>query len=303
MLKQREVFLLALVISLAMAVGVMALHLPPPITEEQYAAAQKAAKEAACSYSPLRCFWNWTTHDPVAFFTSVLAVFTGILGVSTIGLWVQTRKAADAAQAAADYIPNVERARLYILVAGSIDPEIKRAAGYDHPNSGDMNLGAMSIAYKFKNFGKTPAFIREIGHRIVLAENNPQVVDYISQVPITVAHVLGEGDETDGIKADFPPMKVRDAVAIRDAAQTIWLKGYVVFDDAFGKRWEQRFIWHYSALTEGRFRVYGYQENSAQDIGLVAHRPVSPAVGVFVTAARLLGQNGVLRQSPLAGRG
>src|ERR1700730_1136687 len=33
-----------------------------------------------------------TWDDPVAFFTFVLAIFTGVLGVSTIGLWIVTAK-------------------------------------------------------------------------------------------------------------------------------------------------------------------------------------------------------------------
>src|SRR3954453_9014624 len=112
MLSQREVFLLALVISLSVIVVALALNAPPPSIEEQYAAAQ-TAKEAACIYSPLRCFWKWTTHDPVAFFTFVLALFTGILGLSTVGLWIQTRKAADAPKTAAEHIPRVERAYMF----------------------------------------------------------------------------------------------------------------------------------------------------------------------------------------------
>jgi hypothetical protein len=48
---------------------------------------------------PQHAFWealtivlNKTWDDPVAFYTFVLAVFTGILGASTIGLWIVTAK-------------------------------------------------------------------------------------------------------------------------------------------------------------------------------------------------------------------
>jgi hypothetical protein len=37
-------------------------------------------------------WWDWTTHDPVAFYTSILSVFTGMLFVSTVGLWLSTRR-------------------------------------------------------------------------------------------------------------------------------------------------------------------------------------------------------------------
>src|SRR5687768_7316381 len=104
-----NVALFALVIALAVVLVAMAIHFPPPISQEQYDAAQWAAQKHVCQYSPLRCFWNWTTHDPVAFYTSLLALFTLVLGGSTIGLWVQTKKAANAAKLAAEHIPTVER--------------------------------------------------------------------------------------------------------------------------------------------------------------------------------------------------
>src|SRR4051812_12484650 len=37
-------------------------------------------------------FWEWTSHDPVAFYTSAVALFTAILALSTIGLWIATNR-------------------------------------------------------------------------------------------------------------------------------------------------------------------------------------------------------------------
>jgi hypothetical protein len=52
--------------------------------------------------SPLRRFWNWTTHDPVAFYTSILSVATIGLGIATIGLYLAAKKQIAVASEAAD---------------------------------------------------------------------------------------------------------------------------------------------------------------------------------------------------------
>src|SRR4051794_27948749 len=58
--------------------------------------------------------WQRTISDPTAFFTFVLAIFTGVLAVSTFLLWLVTGTAARAARDSADALPILERA--YILV-------------------------------------------------------------------------------------------------------------------------------------------------------------------------------------------
>jgi hypothetical protein len=51
---------------------------------------QQASHQEADSDKSFVAFWRWTTHDPVAFYTFVLAALTGVLSVSTIGLWIVT---------------------------------------------------------------------------------------------------------------------------------------------------------------------------------------------------------------------
>src|SRR5215470_15920908 len=41
---------------------------------------------------PDESFWEKTSNDPVAYFTLWLVGFTGVLAVSTIGLWIVTRR-------------------------------------------------------------------------------------------------------------------------------------------------------------------------------------------------------------------
>jgi hypothetical protein len=46
--------------------------------------AQESSNGIQPKENPFYAFWKWTTHDPVAFYTSVLALFTFVLSVSQL---------------------------------------------------------------------------------------------------------------------------------------------------------------------------------------------------------------------------
>ncbi|MGA2891861.1 MAG: hypothetical protein ABSE22_03265 [Xanthobacteraceae bacterium] len=60
---------------------------------------------------PERLDWKNWTHDPIAVFTGALMLFNGLLFVSTIGLWLATRKSASISERA---LVDLERAYLFI---------------------------------------------------------------------------------------------------------------------------------------------------------------------------------------------
>jgi hypothetical protein len=65
------------------------------VATKQYPQQQQTEASAAEGHegkNPFERFWKWTTHDPVAFYTSLLALFTLILGASTVLLWWETRQ-------------------------------------------------------------------------------------------------------------------------------------------------------------------------------------------------------------------
>jgi hypothetical protein len=81
----------------------------------------------------------------------IIAIFTVVLAISTILLWFSTRAAVDAAKAAADHIPRVERA--YIVGGGPI-----RRRGADGEFLDPPELGWVSVG----NYGKTPAILKKV---------------------------------------------------------------------------------------------------------------------------------------------
>jgi len=71
------------------------------------------------------------------------AVFTGVLAISTIGLWLSTRRLWRVTRIAAEHIPNVERAH----VSGGM------------PWTDDS---LTELCLTINNYGKTPAFVGTI---------------------------------------------------------------------------------------------------------------------------------------------
>jgi hypothetical protein len=66
------------------------LYVPP----RQYAANNQQAEGASAQKEYKNGFWEKASDDPVAYFTLWLVGFTGVLAVSTIGLWIVTWRAS-----------------------------------------------------------------------------------------------------------------------------------------------------------------------------------------------------------------
>jgi hypothetical protein len=115
--------------------------------QKQYAATYQPAEEYGCIFrGPVislgRSFYGWWGHvfdKPDAY----IALFTAILAVSTIALWWSTRRLWAVTKIAADHIPIVERAYVFVTPVPSIE--------------NDRTI----IHLKIENFGQTPAIITE----------------------------------------------------------------------------------------------------------------------------------------------
>jgi hypothetical protein len=217
--------LLALVIALAVTVVAMAIHLPPPITEEQFAAAQAPAQKHVCQFSPLRCFWNWTTHDPVAFFTFVLAVFTAILSGSTVALWFATRRAAERAEMA---VRTVEGA--WIFAAPLLQPNVLAA----EPR----------MQMYVSNHGNTPGLIIQYHMEFSNTVPTGDVASYRRPIDETkTVEIMGPREKNWPLQYEFDWNGV-DTFAL----------GYVTYRDAFGKTKTSRFCYD---ISTGRTIIAG----------------------------------------------
>jgi hypothetical protein len=89
--------------------------------------------------------------DPITRYTFWLMIFTALLVVCNILLWVYTKKAADAAKKSANALPAIERAYVYVFI--SADMKNWREAK-------EKELAPLKI--EVRNYGKTPARLTRI---------------------------------------------------------------------------------------------------------------------------------------------
>jgi hypothetical protein len=118
----------------------------PYRAEQQDTTAHRADKESNQGHQAKSL---WIPEDSTGFFTLWIAAFTGILAVSTIFLWRSTRDAAIAGRRAAEHIPRVERAYLFV---GPFHPITQMKL--------NENYQITKVGLRFENHGKTPAILK-----------------------------------------------------------------------------------------------------------------------------------------------
>ena len=122
------------------------------------------------------------------FFTAVLALATIGLGWATVALYRSAEKqigiariSAQAADKSAKAAVATERARMYVNIDGNNFADcINTAAAWENtPGIDEKTIAASNLPMaeiRFKNYGKTPAIVVEVGLVIFLAGNDPMPV-------------------------------------------------------------------------------------------------------------------------------
>jgi hypothetical protein len=221
----------------------------------------------------------------------VVAAFTVVLAISTIGLWLATinlwkagerqlellgetaaaqsldmqasvavaDRAARAAQTSADSAVAVERGRIYALIDHNFLNCIDGASAWDGPRSGEnpLPMGMWPMAgIRFKNYGKTPAIIEEVGTGVEYSEGIPMPV---YDVKIVNKNIIGPGDESEQFGTVITgQMTMNQAIKVKDGAANIWVYGYVIYDDIFGSRQTHRFFRRLVCASQFRYVLRSY---------------------------------------------
>jgi hypothetical protein len=73
--------------------GSTASHFYQPVEQPQHAAGEQHAAAENEEGQASESLWQRTTADPVAFFTMLLVLFTGVLAATTIALWFVSLRA------------------------------------------------------------------------------------------------------------------------------------------------------------------------------------------------------------------
>ena len=108
----------------------------------------------------------------------------------------------------------------------------------------------------FKNYGKTPGVVVEVGTGIAVWE---VATDPVYDVKIVMANVVASGDSTEDFATVEGPITLRQAKKIKSGEANIWIFGYVIYDDVFGERHTHRYFQRLVSVSSGfRYVLQSY---------------------------------------------
>jgi hypothetical protein len=143
----------------------------------------------------------------------ILPLLLALLTLSMVLLWFYTRRAANAARLAAEYVPAVERAYVF-----------------GGPTDLFLLHDQASVRLAMQNFGKTPAVIRG------------WLVEFVAQEPRGKKPAYDVSKRTDANEILEPDKLFSPAVTFRsEIAAPFFIVGYIAYDDVFRKSHTTRF--------------------------------------------------------------
>jgi hypothetical protein len=167
-LKSARALLLALIVAPMMVFVPLPLSSQEPPQTPQYDSSTENAARKPSENNPLKLFWDWTTHDAVSFYTFVLAIFTGVVGVVAIvqiGFLIRadktTRITAEAARRSANAIQITERPYIFIWGIVGTAPTIIYTSSTD-PKARKVVQDDAVFTYSVSNRGKLAAVIETV---------------------------------------------------------------------------------------------------------------------------------------------
>jgi hypothetical protein len=179
----------------------------------------------------------------------ITALFTVVLAASTILLWIVTNKAAEAAKVAAEYIPMVEGAHVYVVMkVDNVQHQIRAIA-----TTPTLPMGfTAKIDVALKNFGKTPAFIERFTARLLVVSAKKPISG--PEANIQPNTIIGTGEETKLLTVSASPLSKTDAEEIWRCAAALVLAGTLIYRDILGVEWTVPFDGRFDNEA-GRFRI------------------------------------------------
>lgn len=121
-----EIVLGALLAVAVFAMGFLASSVLPPQPPDK--AAYQEAKTEAPKDQPPKTFWQRTTDDPVAFFTLIITIFTGVSVFSNVMLWLVTgRTLAHGRETAQRQL----RAYVSVIIGGAVYQERDKSIRFE----------------------------------------------------------------------------------------------------------------------------------------------------------------------------
>jgi hypothetical protein len=204
--------------------------------------------------------WEHTNPSAVTAVAAILiAVFTWSLWRANERMWSVTSAAADAARRSADALVVAEQAQLLAVFGASNIAHVLTELGAREPSGDEAPKERVFVQYVLKNYGRTPAVLKEISHELQHWRSLPEELKYfpIPAMPKEVAVVAGASSESLQCTLSVP-LTVEAATSIRRSDSYLWFYGRVVYEDAFAREREHRFLYRYR-IGPG-FQPYHYKD-------------------------------------------
>jgi hypothetical protein len=180
--------------------------------------------------------------------TGAVAIFTLVLGGIGFYQGKQLKRSVD-------LLAQSERAQMFIVIRNENLGMISNAAQSTNKTMDDGHLSGHPVVwYVFKNYGKTPAIVKELSARLAYFETLPADPIYVPSDQVLDEHMIACGEVTHIPRLQKPqihhcpmvgPMTVNQAKSVIRAQSYIWFYGRIVYDDIFGNEHEHRFLWRY----------------------------------------------------------
>jgi hypothetical protein len=247
MLKARQIWAIALLLGLASGLAWLDSS-PHPPHENAISAAQSHAANAPQQQQPAKTLgerftiiWNRTWDDPVAFYTFVLSIFTGLLAIVSaiqIGFLIRSDKTARiAAEAASLNAKAAVAVELPILAPISI--ALHREPGVI--GRVDMPGPISTLRINFKNWGRTHAELISQYVEWLVAAKLPEIPIYKTELAFPPGTFVESGKNLRDAPQDFIINIQPDEVeAIAKEEKFLWVYGYLSFNDFLGNPHQHR---------------------------------------------------------------
>jgi len=206
--------------------------------------------------------WDHADRNAASAVAAVLiAIFCWMLWRSIESTRAVSNVAAEAAKRSADALVIAEQAQLLTVFGVSNIANVLSELGEQDASAAaaPTRSDRLFVQYVFKNYGRTLAVLKEISHELRHWSRLPDEVKYspIPALPKELA-VVGGGSSEPLQCVLATPLSAEAATSIRTGDSFLWLLGRVVFDDAFGREREHRFLYRYR--VGAGFQPYRYKD-------------------------------------------
>jgi hypothetical protein len=196
--------------------------------------------------------------ERLAQYTFWLTIFTGILAVSTIGLWCvtwrsgikQSRDMEASIAVATRAAENAERALTRLEIPHVYPIQLKfdvRSTTNVTPTGMQTMATGVTISGRFKNYGRSPAILREAWFKMAVMrpERPMEPIFMTGRLPFMADGMIGEGESSDLFSCD-PRGLIPHAQNIKAGSLRLNLQVHVDWNDVMGGRSGRMdwFVWN-----------------------------------------------------------